>query len=275
MSSFIAKLELEGEVFNILHCRYSFCQSTDASGNPMGATFGGDVELTLKSAGNPVFIDWMFAPDKTKDGAIIFYKRDAMSKMRELKFEKAICIDFREEFDTINNEPMKITLVISTKNMSVAGIPCTHVLRNRAKRLAISQLNYGEHEEKLWSSGLRKAMKTAEIGKTYNSKELIKLGVPESFANRISEFKVKSKTQAIITWGYWSYLGIKAIPGSDIRLYSKTALWTIEDVGGFMKLSSDSMKFTYDKGKVINYFYLSNEENVISYDTNFKKKWTI
>ncbi len=122
MSSFLAKLEIDGETHNVLQCKYSFNQNIDNTGKPQGSTRGGQITLTIESSGKSTFIDWMLSPKKTKDATIIFYRRDAMSKLQEVKFEKGYCIEFSEEFDAINDEPMRITLLISAKKLSVSNV---------------------------------------------------------------------------------------------------------------------------------------------------------
>lgn len=122
MSSFLAKLEMDGAVYTVLHCQYSFQKTMDSTGKPLGVTRGGYLYLTIESSGSPVFVDWILSQDKTKDGVILFYRRDAMSKLQEVKFEKSYCIDFEEEFDAIDNKPMRIRLQLCAKKLSVANI---------------------------------------------------------------------------------------------------------------------------------------------------------
>lgn len=123
MSSFLAKLEMDGEVHTILQCTYNFNQKVDNTGKPQGGIRGGEITLTLESSGTSTFADWMLSPEKSKDGTLIFYRRDAMSKLQEVKFEKGYCIQFTEKFDAVNDQPMQITLVITAKNLSVANVP--------------------------------------------------------------------------------------------------------------------------------------------------------
>jgi len=120
--SFLSKLELDGEIYNVLHCKYSFTQDTDNAGKPRNTIHGGEIELTVESRGNSTFIDWMLSDSKSKDGVIIFYRRDAMSKLQEVKFEKGYCIAFTEEFDAVNDQPMQITALILAKKIDIANI---------------------------------------------------------------------------------------------------------------------------------------------------------
>ncbi|TWP24082.1 hypothetical protein ETU08_06755 [Apibacter muscae] len=122
MSSFLAKLEMEGDTYNVLQCKYDFYQNIDNAGKPQGSCKGGKILLTIESSGKPTFIEWMLSSEKTKDAVIVFYRRDAMSKLQEVKFEKGYCIEFSEEFDAINDQPMKIKLLISAKKLSICTV---------------------------------------------------------------------------------------------------------------------------------------------------------
>jgi hypothetical protein len=60
----------------------------------------------------------MLNSDLTKDGKITFYRRDALSKMKELTFEKAYCISYHEQFTSTTEVPMKITMELVTKDLT-------------------------------------------------------------------------------------------------------------------------------------------------------------
>lgn len=119
--SFLAKLELDGNTYNILECNYSFSQSTDSTGKPQGMPEGGMINLRLESTGNPELLGWMLDHSKTKDGKIIYFRRDAMSKLQELNFEKAFCISFVERFNAESNEPLQIELQLVAQIFDVNG----------------------------------------------------------------------------------------------------------------------------------------------------------
>jgi len=148
-----------------------------------------------------------------------------------------------------------------------------------ATGLVVSGLNHTFHnmeqkqQEKLWSKGLKSLLSKAKVGVEYDSSDLIDFGVPKQFANKISSFTLKSNNTAEITWGRMTYSGLKLVD-SDIDITSRTATWKIEAMkSGDIKLSSDALKFNYAKGKTVNYFYISNSKNSISYDTKFKETW--
>jgi hypothetical protein len=119
--SFLSKLELDGNTYNILECKYKFTQPVDDTGKPNGIPVGGEIFITIESTGNAELLSWMLDHNQVKDGKIIFYRRDAMSKLQELSFEKAYCIEFSEHFDANNNMPLQIEMKLIAKKFNVNG----------------------------------------------------------------------------------------------------------------------------------------------------------
>lgn len=117
MSSFLAKLEIDGESYSILSCDYGFKKRTDSTSKPSGETSGGEIEISIESNGTTNFVDWILSGDRNKDGKIIFYRRDAMSRLLEITFEKAYCINFRETFSSIGNSPMQVHLTLVARKL--------------------------------------------------------------------------------------------------------------------------------------------------------------
>ncbi|AMA48475.1 MULTISPECIES: type VI secretion system tube protein TssD [Flavobacterium] len=113
--SFLAKLELDGNTYNILSFDYNFTQQIDATGKPEGMPQGGEINIRIESNGKSNLLQWMLDHSQTKNGTITFFRRDAMSKLQELKFEKAYCVSFSEYFDAKNNEPLQIALRLMAK----------------------------------------------------------------------------------------------------------------------------------------------------------------
>ncbi|WP_260391893.1 type VI secretion system tube protein TssD [Apibacter muscae] len=113
----MSKLELDGEIYTILECNYGFEKRTDSTSKPSGETLGGEIELTIESRGKMNLVEWVLSPDKEKSGVIIFYRRDGMSKLFDIHFDKAYCIKFHEKFNSTGNEPMQITLTIAAKTL--------------------------------------------------------------------------------------------------------------------------------------------------------------
>jgi Hemolysin coregulated protein Hcp (TssD) len=117
--SFIAKMTIDGEDINVLHCGFRFTQATDATGKPTAIPQGGLVHITLESTGGTELFDWMISPTQTKSGSITFYRRDNMSKLKILEFSDAHCVDYFETFDHVGENPMQIQLSLSAKEIKL------------------------------------------------------------------------------------------------------------------------------------------------------------
>lgn len=117
--SFIAKLKIDGEEMNILHCGFRFSQGIDATGKPVAIPQGGTVQLTIESTGATDLFDWMINPTLTKSGIITFFRRDNMSKLKTLEFGDAHCVDYYETFDHVGETPMQIQLSISARELKL------------------------------------------------------------------------------------------------------------------------------------------------------------
>ena len=76
----------------------------------------------MESTGKPNLFKWVNSVSETKDGKIIYYRRDAMSKLQELSFKKAFCISFTKDFNANSTEPLQIELVLSAQQITINGI---------------------------------------------------------------------------------------------------------------------------------------------------------
>ncbi len=117
--SFLAKLKLDGEEYNVLHCGFRFVQSTNTTGKPNAIPHGGNVNLVVESTGSTDVFDWMISAVQTKNGSITFYRRDNMSKLKTLEFSDGHCVDYYESFDHNGDHPMQITFTISAKELKL------------------------------------------------------------------------------------------------------------------------------------------------------------
>lgn len=116
--SFLSTFHVDGEEYNVLEFNIDFKQGTDTTGKPIGEPKGGAVKLTIEATQNTSFLSWMLNSNLTKDGKITFYRRDALSKMKELDFKKAFCINYHEQFTSTTDIPMKITLELIAKELT-------------------------------------------------------------------------------------------------------------------------------------------------------------
>ncbi|MEP6805536.1 MAG: type VI secretion system tube protein TssD [Flavobacterium sp.] len=113
--SFLAKLEIDNQVFNVLEFDITLIQNIDNNGKPSNITKGGQIKLVIESTQTDLFSDWMVSKSSIKDGKVIFYRRDAMSTMKNVTFKKAYCISFRKKFRSEGSVPM-ITKILITSN---------------------------------------------------------------------------------------------------------------------------------------------------------------
>jgi hypothetical protein len=116
--SFLSKLHIDGEEYNVLEFNINFKQDIDTASKPTGNAKGGIIKMIIEASQNSLFLSWMLSGDLTKDGKIVFYRRDALSKMKELIFEKAYCINYDEQFTSTTEVPMKITLELVARGLT-------------------------------------------------------------------------------------------------------------------------------------------------------------
>jgi len=126
--SFLAKLFIDGKEYNVLNCRYAFNQDMDLNGKPLAIIRGGLVDVTLESSGDFTFPDWAFNPSGTRDGMIIFYKRDAIAPLSKIEFKEGYCTNFKEVFNP-KEGAMKFTIEICAKDLTINGVSAENTLR--------------------------------------------------------------------------------------------------------------------------------------------------
>ncbi|WP_281234448.1 type VI secretion system tube protein TssD [Flavobacterium gelatinilyticum] len=119
--SFLAKLEIDNEVFNVLEFDILFSQNIDNNGKPANKTKGGQVKIVVESTHTDLFSDWMVSKNSVKDGKVIFYRRDAMSTMKSIAFKKAYCISFRKRFNSEGSVPMTTEILITSNEVKVGN----------------------------------------------------------------------------------------------------------------------------------------------------------
>ncbi|OXB02227.1 hypothetical protein B0A75_04190 [Flavobacterium oncorhynchi] len=119
--SFLAKLELNNEVFNVLEFDVTFNQSVDNNGKPANKVKGGQVRIVVESTHTDLFSDLMVSHTSTKDGKVIFYRRDAMSTMKNVSFKKAYCISFQKRFRSEGTVPMTTEILITSNEIKVGN----------------------------------------------------------------------------------------------------------------------------------------------------------
>ncbi|MGB0879690.1 MAG: type VI secretion system tube protein TssD [Polaribacter sp.] len=117
--SFLSQLTIDGDTMNVLRCSFNFEQGSDTTGKPSQRPRGGQITILVESTNKTDFLEWTISPNMTKDGEVIFYKRDNMSSLKTIKFKGAYCLKYQEDFDAVSNEPLKTRIVISAKEIKV------------------------------------------------------------------------------------------------------------------------------------------------------------
>lgn len=117
--SFKAKLSLNGKEYNVLNCSYDLFQETDATGRPSSITRGGRIKLTVESTDDTSLAEWMFNNFERRDGSVKFLKRDNEATAKELKFTEGYMVKYIENFDSVGENPMNESLVISARSISM------------------------------------------------------------------------------------------------------------------------------------------------------------
>ena len=120
--SFLAKFFIDGKEYNVLQCNYKLNQPIDEVGKPIGRPRGGQITLAVESTQDTELYYWMTEPNQTKDGTIVFYKRDTMAKQKALDFSKGFCIAYEEDFTADDKEPMITYITISAQTMKLQSI---------------------------------------------------------------------------------------------------------------------------------------------------------
>lgn len=117
--SFQSKLKVAGKEYNILKVNFGLAQETDATGRPSTITRGGKIELIVESTGETELFEWMTNSFERKDGSIVFIKRDSDATLKELKFEEAYLVKYRENFDSTGRNPLTESFTLSARKISM------------------------------------------------------------------------------------------------------------------------------------------------------------
>ena len=119
--SFLAKLVLGSTEFNILTVEYEFSQMMDHNNRPNGAPKGGLVQCIIETSNNYEVLEWMIKPNMLKSGSIVFFRRDANSPMKTIKFNDAFCVYLKEYFNADGKVPMTTKLTLSARELKVSN----------------------------------------------------------------------------------------------------------------------------------------------------------
>lgn len=118
--SFISNLEVDGNSYKLLNCTFNFYQPTGTNSKPSGKPQGGELNVTLEISKESIdFFQWMVDATLTKSGSVVFYKRDAMSKLMVFNFENAFCTNLSGMYDANDNQPLRISVTITSETLRI------------------------------------------------------------------------------------------------------------------------------------------------------------
>ena len=117
-----AELVLEGNTYLLNSVSIEIEQVADQFGRPSTAAKGGKIEIELFSVEDDVIFDWMVHTKKTLNGSINLYEADYETKLKEIKFEDAYCIEFNERFDEASEDNLVTKFKISSEKLSIGNI---------------------------------------------------------------------------------------------------------------------------------------------------------
>jgi hypothetical protein len=117
--SFKTKIKVAGKERNVLNVNYSLFQDTDATGRPSSVSRGGQIEVTVEGTGETDLFEWMTNSFERKDGSIVFLKRDSNATLKELQFTEAYIVNYKENFDSVEENPLTETFVISARTIKL------------------------------------------------------------------------------------------------------------------------------------------------------------
>ncbi len=117
--SFKTKIKVAGKERNVLNVNYALYQETDATGRPSSISRGGQIEVTVEGTGETDLFEWMTNSFERKDGSIVFIKRDSDATLKELQFTEAYIVNYKENFDSVEENPLTETFVLSARSIKL------------------------------------------------------------------------------------------------------------------------------------------------------------
>ncbi len=119
--SFKAKFTVSGKEFRVLDASFDLHQIVDKTGRVSSETRGGKINVVVESTQETDLFEWMCNSYETKDGSLVFMKRDSDATLKELKFKEAYMINYTETFSSTNDLPMFISFSLSAKEIELGN----------------------------------------------------------------------------------------------------------------------------------------------------------
>ena len=95
----------------------------DITGNPTTTTRKSPFHLMFESTGfDSDLYHYMFSPNASFSGELIFYDRDEFKTLYKVEFHKAYIVGLTEEFDNQDNLPLHINLAITCGAVKIKDV---------------------------------------------------------------------------------------------------------------------------------------------------------
>ena len=120
--SFLAKLNLDEEEFNVLDCEFEASRGSDPNGQPNGIIRMGAIKVLLEYDPKVHFFRWLTTKTMVKNGELTFFKRNNISSLEKVEFKNAHCLYIKKKFNSEDNRPLRIALSLSAEEITVRGV---------------------------------------------------------------------------------------------------------------------------------------------------------
>ncbi|MCG8698487.1 MAG: hypothetical protein MI922_10570 [Bacteroidales bacterium] len=111
---FKATLYLDDTQRSILNANYVIRQGMDLYQRPNAFPHGGYISIRLEITGDEDTLwEWAVSPTMMRNGKIRFFRRNGQSRMADLEFWDAYCIDLSESFSAYSSKAMTLQLILS------------------------------------------------------------------------------------------------------------------------------------------------------------------
>jgi len=119
-------LYVNGHVYEVLQCNYTFKQTLDASSSlPKSRPQGGQLEITIPSTDddNIFLYNWMFRKLEMHSGIIklCVYSRDNRPNFKTIIFLNAYCTELTDSFNSQDSKLMSTKITLSARAINIGN----------------------------------------------------------------------------------------------------------------------------------------------------------
>ena len=125
MASFSAELEVDGQVYPLVLCTYSFTQSIGARGRVNEKVRHGLLEIVLDVPNSDQLLLWASTPHYPLDGHVSFFQANNFMALETVSFKAGQCVGYQETFeagaDTIGAYRCSLTIAAPQLELTAGG----------------------------------------------------------------------------------------------------------------------------------------------------------